>query len=144
MGTLLISKICEEYPDFIINTFIVVPSPHVSDTVVGLYITTQSVHQLVKNTDDTNCIDNEALYDICFRPLTMTRPTHGDLNHLLSVTMSGVTTCLNFHAQLNTDLHKLPVNMVLLRCLHFFMPCFSCLTSHESQQYLALTVPAGI
>merc|ERR1712032_1360969 len=33
MGTLLISKIREEYPDRIMNTYSVVPSPKVSDTV---------------------------------------------------------------------------------------------------------------
>jgi tRNA A22 N-methylase len=37
MGTLLISKISEEYPDRIMNTFSVVPSPKVSDTVVEPY-----------------------------------------------------------------------------------------------------------
>ena len=31
MGTLLISKMREEYPDRIMNTFSVVPSPKVSD-----------------------------------------------------------------------------------------------------------------
>uniref|UniRef100_A0AAY4CST9 Tubulin beta chain n=1 Tax=Denticeps clupeoides TaxID=299321 RepID=A0AAY4CST9_9TELE len=69
MGTLLISKIREEYPDRIMNTFSVVPSPKVSDTVVEPYNATLSVHQLVENTDETYCIDNEALYDICFRTL---------------------------------------------------------------------------
>ena len=67
MGTLLISKIREEYPDRIMNTYSVVPSPKVSDTVVEPYNATLSVHQLVENTDETYCIDNEALYDICFR-----------------------------------------------------------------------------
>ena len=67
MGTLLISKIREEYPDRVMNTFSVVPSPKVSDTVVEPYNATLSVHQLVENTDQTYCIDNEALYDICFR-----------------------------------------------------------------------------
>ena len=93
MGTLLISKIREEYPDRIMNTFSVVPSPKVSDTVVEPYNATLSVHQLVENTDETYCIDNEALYDICFRTLKLTTPTYGDLNHLVSATMSGVTTC---------------------------------------------------
>ncbi|XP_025239752.1 tubulin beta-2B chain isoform X14 [Ochotona curzoniae] len=64
MGTLLISKIREEYPDRIMNTFSVMPSPKVSDTVVEPYNATLSVHQLVENTDETYCIDNEALYDI--------------------------------------------------------------------------------
>ncbi|KAK8778387.1 hypothetical protein V5799_020273 [Amblyomma americanum] len=94
MGTLLISKIREEYPDRIMNTYSVVPSPKVSDTVVEPYNATLSVHQLVENTDETFCIDNEALYDICFRTLKLTTPTYGDLNHLVSATMSGVTTCL--------------------------------------------------
>jgi len=64
MGTLLISKIREEYPDRIMNTYSVVPSPKVSDTVVEPYNATLSVHQLVENTDETFVIDNEALYDI--------------------------------------------------------------------------------
>jgi tubulin beta len=89
LGTLLISKIREEYPDRIMNTYSVVPSPKVSDTVVEPYNATLSVHQLVENTDETYCIDNEALYDICFRTLKLTTPTYGDLNHLVSLTMSG-------------------------------------------------------
>ncbi|OQR79895.1 beta-tubulin-like, partial [Tropilaelaps mercedesae] len=141
MGTLLISKIREEYPDRIMNTFSVMPSPKVSDTVVEPYNATLSVHQLVENTDETYCIDNEALYDICFRTLKLTTPTYGDLNHLVSVTMSGVTTCLRFPGQLNADLRKLAVNMVPFPRLHFFMPGFAPLTARGSQQYRALTVP---
>ncbi len=65
----------------------------------------------------------------------------GDLNHLVSTTMSGVTTCLRFPGQLNADLRKLAVNMVPFPRLHFFMPGFAPLTSRGSQQYRALTVP---
>merc|ERR1712072_53921 len=112
MGTLLISKIREEYPDRIMNSYSVVPSPKVSDTVVEPYNATLSVHQLVENTDETFCIDNEALYDICFRTLKLMTPTYGDLNHLVSFPR-----------------------------LHFFMPGFAPLTARGSQQYRALTVP---
>ena len=105
------------------------------------YNATLSVHQLVENTDETFCIDNEALYDICFRTLKLTSPTYGDLNHLVSLTMSGVTTCLRFPGQLNADLRKLAVNMVPFPRLHFFMPGFAPLTARGSQQYRALTVP---
>ncbi|XP_055534578.1 tubulin beta chain-like [Wyeomyia smithii] len=140
LGTLLISKIREEYPDRIMATFSVVPSPKVSDTVVEPYNATLSIHQLVENTDETFCIDNEALYDICFRTLKLTSPTYGDLNHLVSLTMSGVTTCLRFPGQLNADLRKLAVNMVPFPRLHFFMPGFAPLTAKGSQQYRAVTV----
>lgn len=43
----------------IMATYSVVPSPKVSDTVVEPYNATLSVHQLVENTDETFCIDNE-------------------------------------------------------------------------------------
>ncbi len=213
MGTLLISKIREEYPDRMMVTFSIVPSPKVSDTVVEPYNATLSVHQLVENADECMCLDNEALYDICFRTLKLTTPTcmcytfncqhhhsltwpqylafyfqmrlrdpmllslHGishlglelnpkdgwilgyheattlwidigklhmavgDLNHLISATMSGVTCCLRFPGQLNSDLRKLAVNLVPFPRLHFFMIGFSPLTSRGSQQYRALTVP---
>merc|ERR1711964_850439 len=95
----------------------------------------------VENSDESFCMDNEALYDICFRTLKLTTPTYGDLNHLGSATMSGVTTCLRFPGQLNADLRKLAVNMVPFPRLHFFMTGFAPLTSRGSQQYRALTVP---
>jgi tubulin beta len=113
----------------------------VSDTVVEPYNATLSVHQLVENSDETFCIDNEALYDICFKTLKLSNPTYGDLNHLVSVVMSGVTTSLRFPGQLNSDLRKLAVNLVPFPRLHFFMVGFAPLTSRGSQQYRNLSVP---
>lgn len=113
----------------------------------------------MENSDETFCIDNEALYDICFRTLKLSTPTYGDLNHLVSFVMSGITTCLRFPGQLNSDLRKLAVNMGMLciqilplHCLmygsqvpfprlHFFMTGFAPLTARGSQQYRAVTVP---
>merc|ERR1711991_847398 len=141
MGTLLISKIREEYPDRMMATFSVVPSPKVSDTVVEPYNTTLSVHQLVENADQRFALDNEALYDICFRTLKLTTPTYGDLNHLVAAAICGTTCSLRFPGQLNCDLRKLAVNMVPFPRLHFFMVGFAPLTSRGSQQYRALTVP---
>lgn len=132
-----------------------------SDTVVEPYNATLSVHQLVENSDEvrlstqplmrrrlilitltqTFCIDNEALYDICFRTLKLSTPTYGDLNHLVSIVMSGITTCLRFPGQLNSDLRKLAVNMVPFPRLHFFMVGFAPLTARGSQSYRAVTVP---
>jgi len=141
MGTLLISKIREEYPDRIMCTYSVFPSPKVSDTVVEPYNATLSVHQLVENADEVMVIDNEALYDICFRTLKLSTPTYNDLNHLVSMAMSGTTCCLRFPGQLNSDLRKLAVNLIPFPRLHFFMIGIAPLTSRGSQQYQALSVP---
>merc|ERR1712174_38346 len=71
----------------------------------------------------------------------MGTPTYGDLNHLVSAVISGVTTCLRFPGQLNCDLRKIAVNLIPFPRLHFLMTGFSPLTSRGSQQYRALTVP---
>merc|ERR1719327_2243555 len=52
MGTLLISKLREEYPDRIMVSYPVFPSPKVSDVVVEPYNATLSIHQLVENADE--------------------------------------------------------------------------------------------
>eukprot|EP00924_Labyrinthula_sp_SR-Ha-C_P009079 augustus_masked-scaffold_2-processed-gene-12.8-mRNA-1 protein AED:0.20 eAED:0.20 QI:0/-1/0/1/-1/1/1/0/444 len=141
MGTLLVSKIREEFPDRIMLTFSVMPSPKVSDTVIEPYNATLSVHQLIENSDEVMVLDNEALYDICFKTLKLQTPTYSDLNHLVCAAMSGVTCCLRFPGQLNSDLRKLAVNLVPFPRLHFFMIGFSPLTSIGSQKYRALSVP---
>ena len=140
MGTLLISKIREEFPDRMLCTFSVVPSPKVSDTVVEPYNATLSIHQLVENADEVMCIDNEALYDICFRTLKLTNPTYADLNQLVSSVMSGITCCLRFPGQLNSDLRKLAVNLIPFPRLHFFLVGFAPLHAVRSEGYRSTTV----
>uniref|UniRef100_K7ME18 Tubulin beta chain n=1 Tax=Glycine max TaxID=3847 RepID=K7ME18_SOYBN len=75
MGTLLISKIREEYPDRMMLTFLVFLSPKVSNTVVESYNATLSIHQLVDITNECMVLDNEALYDICVCTLKLTNPS---------------------------------------------------------------------
>ena len=140
MGTLLIAKIREEFPDRIVASYSVIPSPKVSDTVVEPYNATLSVHQLIENTDQTYTIDNEALYDICFRTLKLTNPNYSDLNHLITTSMSGVTTSLRFPGQLNADLRKLSVNMVPFPRLHFFITGNAPLSSRIGANFSAVNV----
>jgi len=140
MGTLLVSKIREEYPDRIMSTYSVVPSPKVSDTVVEPYNATLSVHQLVENADQCFALDNEALYDICFRTLKLVNPSYADLNMLIANAIIGTTCSLRFPGQLNCDLRKLAVNMVPFPRLHFFLVGYAPITSKTSEDYRVLTV----
>jgi len=141
MGTLLISKIREQYPDRILATFSVFPSPKVSDTVVEPYNATLSVHQLVENAEEVMVKDNEALYNICSNTLKLPNPSYDNLNHLVSSSMSGITCCLRFPGQLNSDLRKLATNLIPFPRLHFFMTGISPLTSEQSKSYRAVSVP---
>jgi len=96
MGTLLISKIREEYPDRMMLTFSVFPSPKVSDTVVEPYNATLSVHQLVENADEVMVLDNEALYDICFRILKLSNPSCKLLFHTFYIDIFVYTSVFEY------------------------------------------------
>lgn len=141
LGSLLLDKMREEYPDRILCTYSVFPSPRTSDTVVEPYNCVMALSHLVENTDETYLIDNEALHDICYRTLRLAAPSLGDLNHLVCATLSGITTCIRFPGQLNADLRKIMVNMVPFPRLHFFIPGFAPLYSRGNFPYRALSVP---
>jgi tubulin beta len=135
MGTLLISKLREEYPDRMMLTYSVYPSPKVSDTVVEPYNTLLSIHQLIENADEVVVLDNEALYDICFRLLKMEKPTFESLNNLVANGMSGITSCIRFAGQLNSDLRKLAVNLIPFPRLHFFNVSTAPLEAPETTEF---------
>ena len=140
MGTLLLSKIREHYPDRMMGTFSVVPSPKVSDTVVEAYNASLAIHQLIENADEVFCIDNEALYNIYSNTLRLDSPKYSDLDHLVSQVMSGVTCSLRFLGQLNSDLRKLAVNLVPFPRLHFFIMGHAPLSAISEQKYRFLSV----
>ena len=118
----------------------VVPSEKVSYTMTEPYNAGLALHQLLEHSDGVFCVDNEALFEMCSRSLQIPAPTYGDLNHLVSLTMSGVTTCLRFPGQLNADLRKLAVNMVPFPRLHFFMPGLAPLVSRRDAAFQQLGV----
>jgi len=121
MGTLLLLKIRDAYPDRITTTYSVYPSPKVSDTVVEPYNAVLSSHQLLENSDETFIIDNEALYNIAHNVLKLPSPTYTELNSLIAMSMCGITSSLRFPGKLNGDLRKLGVNLVPFPRLHFFL-----------------------
>lgn len=74
LGALLLGKIREEYPDRMLCTFSVFPSPKVSETVVEPYNAILSTHMLVENSDITCCIDvGKAEKELTFRTRLSTR-----------------------------------------------------------------------
>jgi len=139
LGTLLLTKLKEEYPDRMISTFSVFPSK-VSDTVVEPYNATLSIHQLLESCDEVFCIDNEALSNICTKTLQIKTPKFQDMNSLVSKVMAGVTCSLRFPGQLNGDLRKLAVNLIPFSRLHFFLIGYCPLAATKSSGYNSLSV----
>ncbi|KAF7327387.1 Tubulin beta chain [Mycena kentingensis (nom. inval.)] len=141
LGCLLLTKMREEYPDRMLATFSILPSPKVSETVVEPYNAMLSAHQLVDNGDLTICIDNEALYDISLRSLKQQHPTFKDLNGIIAKVMCGVSTSLRFPGQLNGDLRKLGMNLIPFPRLHFLMPSYAPIVHAEAAKYQGTSVP---
>lgn len=119
LGALLIERLREEFPDRMVLTFSVVPSPKVSDTVVEPYNTVLAIHYLLEHADACVCIDNEALYDRCNRQNT--NVSYGDLNQVISSVMSGTTCSFRFPGTLNNTLRGLALNLVPFPRLHFLI-----------------------
>jgi len=140
MGTLLLLKIRDGYPDRITTTYSVFPSPKVSDTVVEPYNAVLSSHQLLENSDETFIIDNEALYNINHNILKNKQPTYSELNGLIAQACCGVTASLRFPGKLNGDLRKLGVNLVPFPRLHFFLVSQAPLLSSDNSSKVRVTV----
>ena len=96
MGSLLITKLREEYEEKIITTFSIFPSPKVSDTVVEPYNAVLSINSLVDHADLVFCLDNEAFYDILFKELKISTPSYEDLNKIAAAALSDITASLRF------------------------------------------------
>ena len=141
LGTLVLSKLREEFPDRIVSSFSIFPSTKVSEVVLEPYNTILAAHQLIECVDQDVVIDNEALYNIMTMQLKVPSPTYGDLNHLISHTMSGVTASLRFPGQLNADLRKLCTNLTPFPRLHFFTASLAPLVSRQNVAYTHLGVP---
>jgi tubulin beta len=140
LGTLLLLKIRDNYPDRITCTYSVYPSPKVSDVVVEPYNATLSIHQLLENSDETFVIDNEALYNISHNVLKQNQPKYSQLNWVISLCMSGITASLRFAGKLNGDLRKMGVNLVPFPRLHFFLIAQAPLFNPEEAGKVKVTV----
>jgi len=140
MGTLLLLKTRDAYPDRITCTYSVFPSPKVSDTVVEPYNAVLSSHQLLENSDETFIIDNEALYNISHNTLKINSPTYSQLNDLVAQTTCGITASLRFPGLLNGDLRKLGVNLVPFPRLHFFLVSQAPLFNSDAKAKTSLKV----
>lgn len=140
LGTLLISRIREEYPDRILNTQSVTPAANVSETVVEPYNTVLAAHRLTESADIVQVLDNAAQYDICKNILQFKSTTYKDLNQLAAAALSSVTSGLRFPGQLNMDLRKLACNLVPFPRLHFVSLGFAPLSARGTHNYKAQTV----
>ncbi|XP_011497596.1 PREDICTED: tubulin alpha-1C chain-like [Ceratosolen solmsi marchali] len=142
--SLLMKKLENDYGKKSKLEFTVYPAPQVSTAVVEPYNTILMTHATIGFSDCTFMVDNEAIYDICYRKLDIGRPTYINLNRLISQVVSSITASLRFDGALNVDLAEFQTNLVPYPRIHFplvsYAPVISADKScHENQTVSQIT-----
>ena len=130
VGSLIVEKLREAYPKKKIFTFSVAPSALISDSAVEAYNAVLSLEKLKQNADATILLDNEALFRIAQSKLKRS-PNYMDLNRMIALIMSSVTSSLRFNGTLNTDLGEFLVNLVPFPGNHFLTASFAPMTPEK-------------
>ncbi|KAF5915829.1 hypothetical protein HPG69_019061 [Diceros bicornis minor] len=95
---------------------------------------------MLEHSDCAFMVDNEAIYDICYRNFDIEHPTYTNLNHLISQIVSSITASLRFDGSLNVHLTEFQTNLAPYPCIHFPLATYTPFLSAEKAYYEQLTV----
>lgn len=112
LGSLLISKMTDEYPSRLITNYSIFPSPIVCNSVVEPYNAILTLNHLIEYSRETYCMDNEALNGVLAKTLKLSKSSLKDLNYIVAMVIAGTTSCLRFPGLSNIDYRKIAVNMI--------------------------------
>lgn len=113
-SSLLMERLSMDYGKKSKLEFTVYPAPQVSTAVVEPYNSILTTHTTLEHSDCAFMVDNEAIYDICRRNLSIERPTYENLNRLIGQIVSSITASLRFDGALNVDLTEFQVSHVAM------------------------------
>ena len=113
--SLLMEGLCDDYGKKSKVEFVIYPAHN----VVEPYNSVLTTHTTLEHSDCTFMFDNEAIYDICQRSLSMKLPSYQNLNGLIAQTIFSITTPYLFDGALNVDLNEFQANLVPYPRLQF-------------------------
>ncbi|CAJ1345919.1 unnamed protein product [Effrenium voratum] len=135
----LVLKTLRDYLDkqsrCVMQSFCLAPAPGIADVVLEPYNAALCFQDLLEYTDQVFLFDNKALSEICQKALEQDMPKMKQLNQVVAMCMSGITSCLRYTGPLNADLRKLQANLVPFKNAHFLINGLAPLTAAGSQKY---------
>lgn len=135
----LILKALHEYMDSrekcIMQSFCLVPAPGVSDCLLEPYNAALGLQDLHEYCHQVFVFDNHQLIDICRKTLEKELPKIKEMNNIIALNMSGITSPLRFTGSLDSDLRKMHQNLVPYEKALFLLNSFAPLTADNSTKY---------
>merc|ERR1719163_1210702 len=140
LGMLILERLAVDYRKKSKIGFEIYPSPNISTCIVEPYNALLSTHWLLDHTDVSLLLDNEALYDICKKNLSIPKPSYHQLNVVIAKVVSSMTAALRFQGELNVDLNEFQTNLVPFPRLHFMTTSLAPVISKEKATHEAQTI----
>jgi len=122
------------------QNFALVPCPNFHDIVVEPYNAILAMKELNEFSDQIFVYDNCALSKIVQNTLKSGTPKMQELNNVVALCMSGITSGMRFKGPLNADLRKMNQNLVPFKGLNLLCSSFAPLDSAESVSYRHVSV----